>query len=1028
MSVCRLLILIVLCSLFFSVLHFAQSQSHFTHLTTDNGLSQSSVFNIVQDKIGFMWFATEDGLNRFDGNKFIVYRNKPDDSTSIQDLGIRKVFKDKTGELWILTLRGRLSRFIQTKNNFKRYSFSDDKSFSQIKIITLAEDAKGNLWAASSKFEFFLYNSEKDSFITKEFDNSLKKIFESVHVQCLLGDSDGTLWIGTWEGLINLNPVTQKYSWYKNSSDPNSLGGNLVFNLAEDHSGNIWIASANGGVSVFNKSTSSFKVYKNIPGRKNSLSSNRIVSILIDSRNKIWIGTFDKGLDLFIPGTESFINFSHNPSVSTSISIGAVMSIYEDKSGGIWFGTGGGGINRYEPLNQNFNHIQHIPGNPSSISPNPVLAICEDHLGNLWIGSDGGGINFKEKKSNEFKSFLQNPVFGSNAITVIYEDSKGNIWIGADPGVHSPGGVVIQYERNTKKFTPVNNIKIKLGGVSVIREDRYGELWIATPTDGVHRYNTSTGKEIIYKTNPADTTTISSNSIFSIYEDCSGDLWFGSIATGLNLFDRKKNSFIRFTNDLNDKTSIGSNSIWCITEDADKNLWIGTWGNGLNKFERDKKRFIHYTVDDGLPGNVVYGIIPDDQGNLWLSSNHGITKFNPVNGMIKNYDKSNGLLISDFSAGAVFKSKDGRLFFGGSSGAVSFDPKSIKNNTYLPNVVITDFRVFDKPFNANESILFKKEIQLNYDQNFFTIEFASLDFTSPENNVFEYKLEGVDKNWVNSGSRNFASYTDINHGHYKFMVRGSNSSGVFNPVKAVLGITIAPPFWKTWWFRTTAVIVLVLMLYSIHRYRLNKLLEVERTRNRIAKDLHDDVSATLTGIVYFSDAISKELGEQKTPLVQKLISLIHESASDVQESMSDIIWAINPDNDDWSKILPRFRRYASDLCESKSIKYFINIGELPQKFKKLPMERRRNLWLIYKEIITNAVKHSGCSLIEINIEFNENEFLLSISDNGSGFDKNLKSEGNGLKNIYSRIESLNGKIELQTIPGSGTKWKLKFTM
>lgn len=1027
MSVCRLLILIVLCSLFFSVFNFAQTQSHFSHLTTDKGLSQSSVFSIVQDKIGFMWFATEDGLNRFDGNKFIVYRNKPDDSTSIPDLGIRKVFKDKSGELWVLTLRGRLSRFIQQKNNFKRYSLSPDKNENLIKIITLAEDAQGNLWAASSKCEFFFYNPEKDHFELYELGDTLKKKFESLHVQCMLGDSDGTLWIGTWEGLINLNTTTQKYSWYKNSSNPNSLGGNLVFNLVEDHSGNIWIASANGGVSVFNKSTSSFKVYKNNPERKNSLSSNRIVSILIDRRNKVWIGTFDKGLDLFIPETESFINFSHNPSVSTSLSIGAVMSIYEDKSGGIWFGTGGGGVNRFEPLNQNFNHIQHIPGTSSSISPNPVLSICEDHLGNLWIGSDGGGINLKEKNSNEFKSFLQNPVFGSNAITVIYEDSKGNIWIGADPGVHSPGGVVIQYDRKTKKFTPANNIKIKLGGVSVIREDRFGELWIATPTDGVHRYNPSTGQEIIYKINHADSTTISSNSIFSICEDSFGDLWFGSIASGLNRFDRNKNSFTRFINNPEDKTSIGSNSIWCIAEDAEKNLWIGTWGNGLNKFERDKNKFIHYTIDDGLPGNVVYGIIPDDQGNLWLSSNHGITKFNPPNGTIKNYDKSNGLLISDFSAGAVFKSKEGRLFFGGNSGVVSFDPKTIKENTFIPDVVITDFRVFDKPFTEAESILSKKEIQLNYDQNFFTIEFASLDYTSPENNIFEYKLEGVDKNWINSGSRNFASYTDINHGHYKFMVRGSNSSGVFNPVKAVLIITITPPFWKTWWFRSAVIFMIILILYSLHKYRLNRLLEVERTRNRIAKDLHDDVSATLTGIVYFSDAIEKELGEQKTPLVQKLISLIHESAADVQESMSDIIWSINPDNDDWNKILPRFRRFASDLCESKSIKYNINIGELPQKFKKLPMERRRNLWLIYKEIITNAVKHSGCSLVEINIEFHENEFLLSISDNGKGFDKNLKSDGNGLKNIYSRAESLNGKIELNTIHGTGTKWNLKFT-
>lgn len=751
------------------------------------------------------------------------------------------------------------------------------------------------------------------------------------------------------------------------------------------------------------------------------------MSLLIDSRNKIWIGSFDKGLDLFDPETKTFTNFSHNPSVEGSFSIGAVMCMHEDKSGGVWFGTGGGGINRYDPLNQNFTHIQHIPGNPASISPNPVLAICEDHLGNLWIGTDGGGINVKEKNSREFKYYLQNPAFGSNAITVIYEDSKENIWIGADPGVDSPAGELIKFDRKTKSFTPFKNISVKFGGISAIREDKFGELWIATSSDGIHRYNPQTQKEIVYHYNPDDSKSISSNSIFSICEDSFGNLWFGSILSGLNLFSRQNNSFIRFINDPKDKNSIGSNAIWCITEDNNKDIWIGTWGGGINKYDRAKNNFTRYTIDNGLPSNVVYNIIHDDKGNLWISSNKGLSKFNISTKKFRNFNRSDGLLINDFSAGASFKSKDGMLYFGGNSGVVVFDPEKIIENTFIPNVTITDFKVFDKSISTENSNSLTEEINLNYDQNFFTIEFAAFDFTAPEKNQFEYKLEGVDKNWNKSDGRRFASYTDISNGNYKFRVRGSNSSGIFNPKEAILKIIIAPPFWKTWWFRLLALIVLSIILYSIHKYRLNRLLEVERTRNRIARDLHDEVSASITGIVYFADAMKTEVKEKETPALKKLISLITESATQIQESMSDIIWSINPDNDDWNVVLPKLRRYASDLCESKNINYSINI---PDKFvgKSLKMEQRHDFWLVFKEIVTNAVKHSSCSKIEIKI-YNDTDFLyLNIYDNGIGFNSEIPSTNNGLKNIRSRSKSLGGTSEIFTSKGNGTQWKIKIPL
>lgn len=1022
----------ILLFLFISIVVFlpeinSQQQNYFTHLTVEDGLSQSSVFSITQDETGFIWFATEDGLNKYDGYKFTVYRPIENDPNSLPDLGIRKVFEDKSGNIWVITLRGKICLYDQQKDNFKRYSICGPEE-KQIKIISIDQDRKGRVWIASTRGDLFYYNSEKKLFERFNLRSEIVSKFNSIHVQSLLIDSDNMFWIGTWEGLINFDPLIQSLNWFKHSdSNSNSIGGDMVFSLAEDKNKNIWIASANGGVSVYSRSNKTFTVYHPDQNNKNSISSNRVMSILVDSRNKVWIGTFDKGLDLFDPQTQRTIFYSHDPSVPGSFSIGAVMSIYEDKSGGVWVGTGGGGLNRYDLLNQNFNHIQAIPGNKSNISPNPVLAICEDHSGDLFIGTDGGGINYKVRNADKFISYLQNPRYGSNAITVIYEDLKGNIWVGADPGTNSPAGVLFKFNKSKKIFVPVKEVKIKLGGISAIKEDKYGEFWIATPSDGVHRYNPKTRKEIVYNYDPDNPGSLSSNSIFSICEDSYGNLWFGSIASGLNLYSRETDTFKRFVYNSQDKFSIGSNAIWCISEDSKKDLWIGTWGGGINRYDRKSQKFFRYTINDGLPGNVVYSIVPDSNNDLWIASNKGLSKFNIVSKRFRNFSKSDGLLINDFSAGASFKTKDGRLYFGGNSGVVVFNPDNIIENNYIPNVAVTEFRIFNNIIKTENPIYLTSEIALNYDQNFFTIEFAAFDFTAPEKNQFEYKLEGVDKNWIHSEGKNYASYTDITNGSYRFRLRGSNSSGKFSNKEIVLSIIISPPFWKTWWFRLASLIILVLLLYSLHKYRLNKLLEVERTRNRIARDLHDEVSASITGIVYFADAIKEELNKSSSSVTGRLLNMISESAAQIQESISDIIWSINPDNDDWSFVLPKFRRFASDICESKNIIYKINI---PENFvgRSLKMEHRHDLWLVFKEIVTNSVKHSKCTDLEIKL-YNDSEFLyLDIEDNGSGFDPSIPSPNNGIKNIKTRINSLKGNCELASEIGKGTKWSIKIPL
>ena len=1020
--------------IFFIISPFALSQDNqirFDHISIEQGLSQSSVYSIAQDQTGFMWFATEDGLNRYDGYTFTVYTHDPVDTNSISDIGIQKLFIDRTGNLWVITFSCKLNRYDQEHDSFIHYDSSrfNPPDKGSTRISSIAEDSSGQLWICSGNCSLYRYDPGKDQFVFHQLNENNKKILSGLHAQYLYADESGVIWFGTWEGLIKYDIASEKLEKYQHlPGNENSLGGNMVFDITEDERGNLWIATSNGGVSVLNKKSGKFKVFRNNPDGPGSLSSDRVVSIFRDKHSNIWIGTIDKGLDLLKKDDDSFINYHHVPSISSSISSGAVISMYEDRSGTLWLGTLSGGINRFNRKSQHFLHISHNASDAESISQNTVLSLCEDHTGALWVGTDGGGLNLRLPGSNSFKHYLQNPSgFGSNSITAVYEDRSGKIWVGTDPGANTTVGGVLTFDRESDSFIPYNKIKMDNGGITTFYQDSFGDLWIGTSVDGLRKI--ISGKDIIkeYKYDKNNPGSISGNSVFAVYEDKHGDLWVGTIGRGVNRFDRKNDSFKSYINELNDSNSISKNSVWCLGEDIEGNLWMGTWGGGLNKFDRKSETFRSFSKNDGLPSNVIYGIVPDKVGNIWLSTSRGIAKFNTQNNTSKVFDNSDGLQNIEFNQGAYCVGKDGSFYFGGTNGVTAFYPENIKENKFAPPTVLTSFRVFDKPLALEKSIYTIDEIKLSYKQNFFSFEFAALDYTAPEKNRYAYMLDGVDKDWVFTGSRRYASYTDISPGEYTFHVKGTNNDGVWSVEEATVQIIISPPFWETWWFRILVVLFFAGLLYSFHRYRLNKLLEVERTRVKIARDLHDEVSATITGIVYFSNEVTNELAEKSTPMLTKLLTLIKESATEVQEAMSDIIWSINPENDKLEVVLPKFRRFASDLCESRGIKYNIQI---PESFsgRSLDMEWRRNLWLIFKEIVTNAVKHSDCSELLISIDIKDSQLELHVIDNGKGFDPDKPTDRNGVKNIHARTKTLKGVVNLKTAQGKGTEWKMTFPL
>ncbi len=1007
---------------------FAQFDSpYFDLISVNQGLSCSSVFSIVQDSTGFMWFATEDGLNRFDGYECKVFRHDPTDTTTISENSVKKLFVDDKGRLWVISRSGRLDCFLPGSESFHHMRLSGTDSGGQLAVAALALDSGGRLFAANNRGCLYRFDPETQRFVL--FTDTLRTYFENQEILLfsLHVDRSDRFWLGTWQGLIRFTPQKGSFTHFHSLiPTPRAPAGNMIMDMVEDRTGDLWFAT-NNGLSRWIAKEHRFVHFRHKENDARSLSSNRTISLLIDSRSRLWVGTLDKGICLFHPKEETFSAYEHNPAQSHSVTNGAVFDLFEDRNGGIWIATYGGGVSYYQSQRPRFRHFVYEPGNSYALSHNIVLSLLEDHTGALWVGTDGGGVNVLLRGATRFRHYLQQSgPFATNSITAIYESKDGTLWLGTDVGHQSPGGRILRFNRRKNRFEPFEAVKPKFGGVAVFLEDRSSALWIGTFAEGLYRFDRATGAVNHFKYDKQSKNSLCGNSVISLMEDKDGYLWIGMLNRGLNRYDPRTKTFTHYTYNPRQERTLGGNTVWCAEKDQHGNVWFGTNG-GLSWYEPQSNAFRTFTSRDGLPSNMIYGIVPDAQGRLWLSTGRGLACFNPNDFSVKKYDAADGLLNIEFTQGAYCQSKNGLLYFGGNHGVTYFNPKTIKESAIEPPIVLTDFSVKGKPFPLPQSITHIRKIELKHRQNFFSFAFAALDYSAPNKIQYAYQLQGVDSGWVYCGNRRLAYYTDIAPGEYVFRVKGTNSDGVWSKHQAAVVLVIRPPFWQTWWFRLLLVLLFVVLLYALHNYRVNKLLEVERTRLRIARDLHDDVSATITGIAYFSEALEQQVEDQKTPAVEKLFGLIRESIQNVQESMSDIIWSIKPENDRWEIFFPKLRRFASELCESKRIRYHIEMPEqLPPK--NLEMEKRRNLWLVFKELVTNGVKHSSCQQLHITLKMDKSDLVIRIADDGIGFDPSQHKEGNGIKNIYRRCEQLQAQVHLDTAPGQGTRWEIRIPL
>ncbi len=851
MKRCKYFLFIVL--LFCSFTGFAQNQSfNFEHLGTHEGLSQINVLCIFQDSRGLMWVGTMDGLNRYDGYNFTIYRNDVHDDSTIAGNYVTDIAEDKDGNLWVASLDG-LSKFNRKKERFTQFKHDNKnpESLSGNLVNKLAFDSNGNLWIATqSGLDCFVNGANQFRHYTHSNKNAGS--ISDNDINCVFEDSGHNLWVGTSTGGLNhFDP--QRGTFIKNiNRDVNGkITGAHVNCITEDKNHHLWMGTQSDGVVEFNPAKGTFRNFRHDPNSGNSVPGNNIYALGFDTHNNLWICADNGGFCIFNDQTGKFATHKYDELDNNSVNGNTIHAVCKDRRGDMWLGAFSGGISLLKKSTESFTHYKHNSF-PNCLSNNYVLALHEDAKKNIWIGTDGGGLNKFDPITGTFTVFKQQQPgktgIAGNYVLAVDEDSDGNLWVGTwgdGISVMNKDGRTFSYFKNN----PANPNSLSGNEVYGIMHTRDNTEWIATFYNGLNRYDKKTNTFIHYKHDANDIKSIGSDKLSCMLEDNKGNFWIGTFDAGLDLFDRKTRTFIHYRHDEN-RNSISSNTVSDIIQDKNGKIWLCTYG-GLDMFDPETQKFTAYTKKDGLPSDLVDAIQADDSGKIWISSSAGLSVFNPVTKTFKNYTTEDGLQGDEFKAHSALKARDGRLYFGGINGFNSFTPGQVLNNQEFSPLVLTSLQIFNKPVQIAKNrwdrsplkadISDTKEISLSYSQSVITLQYAALDFTAIDKKHYAYMLEGFDKNWNDVGARNSATYTNLPPAKYTFKVKYKNSQGKWSPVVASIQITIIPPFYLTWWFKLTVALVVIGGVYGVFKYRIARVNKQKRRLEKLVKERTDSL-------------------------------------------------------------------------------------------------------------------------------------------------------------------------------------------
>jgi len=858
----------------------------FEHLSIQQGLSQSIVDDMLQDRQGFLWFVTEDGLNRYDGYTFKVFKHDARDSSSLVHNEIKCIEEDHHGLLWIGTFHRGLERLDPATGRFTHFQNdpADARSLANDIVWSVLEDRAGRLWVGTGGGGLDRLDRATGVFAHFPPDSADPGRLAHGDVRALHEDAAGAIWVGTaGGGLARLDPATGLFRRYRHDpTNPRSLSHDDVRCLAEDRDGTLWVGTRGGGLDRFDPRTGVFQHFRHDPTDHRSLGDDAVLALLIDAAGTLWVGTDGGGLSRYDRATATFTSYRHDPTVAASIAGNRIYCLHQDRSGVLWVGTYGTGISRCDLERKPFHHYRHDQADPTSLGDDIVWSFLEDPAGTVWIGTNDGGLNRLDRATGVFTRLPHDPADRNtpahNSIRMIARDRDGSLWLATN------GGGLDRYDPRTGAFVhhrhdPGDPRSLALDELRMVFVDRTGVVWVGTYGGGLDRWDAERGGFLHYRSDPADPRTISSDYVRTAYEDQAGTLWFGTHGGGLNRFDRSSGTFTRYRNDPASASSLSNDFVFSIHEDRAGTLWVATYGGGLNRLDRATETFTVVRRSDGLPDDAIYGILEDANGALWLSTNSGIARFQPATGAVKTYTIADGLQSNEFNGGAYYQNARGEMFFGGVAGFNVFTPGEIRDSDYVAPVVFTDFQLFNRPVPLGplpdgrtlltKSISSLDRLELTYRDQVVSFEFAALDFAAPQKNRYAYWLEGLQEDWVDLGTGRFVMFTTLPAGKYVLRVRGTNSDGVWNEMGASLDLVVHPPWWRTPWAYAAYWLLFGGLLFGVVRFEKNR----ERARGSlIAAELRAQaaelqsraISAESTALRTENERKSRELEEART--------------------------------------------------------------------------------------------------------------------------------------------------------------------
>jgi len=996
----------------------------FRSIGIDGGLSQSSVVDIRTDPSGFVWLATQDGLNRYDGKEFQVIRRNFDDVTTPTGSRLGKVISGSGHRLWLLTSGGRLEKLDLLTESITPLTRIGKDSMPLGPVTCFLEDRQGNWWIGTQSQGLFYCNPVTGE--VKHYGNKQKGpsalLLPGWQVQALFEDSRGLHWILTDEGLVATDGrqlVRQHFI------DPRGDTPVSCSVMEEDAEGNYWIGSYGKGIFLRKKGDSVFRPM-NGPGKKDDLPGDLVVfAMQADDEGRIWAGTYGNGLFVIDPSAGAVEHFMANKKDPFSLSYNDILCIDKDRNGGIWIGTDGGGANYYDHRLNNFKIVSKT-NVPENISIAQVRAVTTDKTGGVWIGTSNSGLTYANLRDNIFftKHFLPYTRGTSNYDRVVSLLMNGeDLWVGTQGN-----GLLILDPRTRaiKKWyhpqAPSPELRLPDHTIWCLLPDSGQRLWMGTRNAGLCLFDKERGLLANFDTASRDGGRLPENNVRSLTRINDSILCVGFEQNGIRFFNTRTRRLEKGGGPL--RTGGEAASLLKCTWFQYPYIWIGTLGKGLAVYDMLTGRSTRITEAQGLPNNTIYGILPGVKGTLWMSSNKGLFRFSIPQDPEK-VDRNNftsfvaeeGLQSNEFNTGAFYRSPEGSLYFGGINGLSYFDPgKLILTNT-PPRVAITGIMVNNQPLPGDTVVPYLHSLTLTHNSNSLSFNFAALDFVSPGRYHYYYQLMDYDKDWIDAGNRNYAAYTNLPHGHYTFRVKASRQWDSGDPA-TLLSITIRPPFWRTPLFILLCVLLVAGILYGSYRYRIGEILRLQQVRNRIASDLHDDIGSTLTNISMLSELSRKGIPEKQGQGAHVFLNRISEEVHRSGQALDDIVWSINTNNDTLEQTVIRMRRYAAEIFDAANINYTLQLDE-QFAHRKLNMEQRRDIFLIFKEGINNVYKHAGATNVSIRVWPDRSRLYMEIKDDGRGFDTGVFTHRNGLKNMRSRLEKWRGEMLVQSSPGHG---------